>query len=369
MAQTREARLPSARAVATPRQLHWGMRVASSPGDGAGHFMRCLALADTLSGCEDQVTMFLGPEPGALAAIAAAHGHRVRVLRSEELDELGSALRDAQPDGLVIDGYRFDEAVQRHLHSQVPVRLAIDDLMQPCRIAEIVLNQNLGPRASDYRGLVRSDARLLLGPRYALLRQEFRGRSRRTVRAGARCVLVTMGAEDAQNATSLALRALEAIAEVPLEVRVLIGPRFRQPALVEQQCLGSRHRCEMIHAPDRMDRLMAWADVAVLACGSTVWECLASGLPIVAFPVADNQRPVARELQRRKLAVVLEGIGTLTDVVLARAIETLLRDKPGRQRLSRAGQQIVDGRGAMRVAELLRARVGRALAQSACGGG
>src|SRR3990170_2242854 len=47
---------------------------------------------------------------------------------------------------------------------------------------------------------------------------------------------------------------------------------------------------------DSLRRLMLEADLAVTGGGTTLYECLATGTPVVGMCLADNQRPNIEEL-------------------------------------------------------------------------
>ncbi len=87
---------------------------------------------------------------------------------------------------------------------------------------------------------------------------------------------------------------------------------------------------------------MLAADLAVTAGGMTLYECLASGTPIVALAIADNQRPNVASLGAAGL--LIDG-----NASLERAIERLAADADMRATMSRRGRDVVDGDGARRV--------------------
>jgi spore coat polysaccharide biosynthesis predicted glycosyltransferase SpsG len=99
--------------------------------------------------------------------------------------------------------------------------------------------------------------------------------------------------------------------------------------------------------------LIASADLVVSGGGMTLYECLASGAPVVATVLADNQRPNVAEMGRAGLIVPAEPS-------LAAAVARVAGDAALRRSLAARGRQAVDGRGATRVA-LEIARVCRAV--------
>jgi spore coat polysaccharide biosynthesis predicted glycosyltransferase SpsG len=78
------------------------------------------------------------------------------------------------------------------------------------------------------------------------------------------------------------------------------------------------------------------------------------GLPALTLVIADNQEPIARCLVERKAARTLGRIEDLRPEGVASALAQLLDDRQERTTLSRAGRRLIDGRGAMRVVELMR---------------
>lgn len=99
------------------------------------------------------------------------------------------------------------------------------------------------------------------------------------------------------------------------------------------------------------------ADVAVVSGGVSVFEACAVGVPTIAVAVTPAQRPTVRGLAARG-AVIDGGALTLRDgrvaapaaARVAWRVSRLLDDAELRRRLSRRAGQVVDGRGAIRVA-------------------
>jgi spore coat polysaccharide biosynthesis predicted glycosyltransferase SpsG len=93
-----------------------------------------------------------------------------------------------------------------------------------------------------------------------------------------------------------------------------------------------------------MAKLMAWADIAISASGSTVWELLFMRLPSLLVVTADNQIPIAREVVRRGTAALFDGRSSL---------ERLGSSISERRAMATSGRALVDGRGAERVCAFL----------------
>jgi spore coat polysaccharide biosynthesis predicted glycosyltransferase SpsG/RimJ/RimL family protein N-acetyltransferase len=216
----------------------------------------------------------------------------------------------------VLDGYQFGVQDQQRVVDGGGRLLVIDDHGSVGHyVADAVLDQNLGAAAASYRDRAEG-TELLLGPRYALLRREFRAvPDRKSEPARAERVLVSLGGDPPREASE---RVNAAVSSLDLSVDWLSGAR-------------------------RVAEAMAAADLAISGAGVTAWELCAVGTPAVLVALADNQRPVAA-------ALADAGAAVSTDLEhLPSVLGRLVVDREGRQRMSDVARGIVDGRGARRV--------------------
>ncbi len=103
-----------------------------------------------------------------------------------------------------------------------------------------------------------------------------------------------------------------------------------------------------------MPEVMAWADLAIAAGGSTNWELAFLGLPSMIITVAENQSAIAQQLGKMGITVSLGWYHHLTINQLNATIAKLLSDQKQRQQMSEKGRQLVDGFGSQRVIEMMR---------------
>jgi UDP-2,4-diacetamido-2,4,6-trideoxy-beta-L-altropyranose hydrolase len=218
-----------------------------------------------------------------------------------------------------------------------------------------LLDQNLVAKfETRYEGLVPRDCRLLLGPSFALLQPQYaelhtkirerRGRVRR--------VLVYFGGADRNNLTGMVVDAFFALHPTGIDLDVVINstnPHFRE---VEARIAGMPSVALHTDLPS-LAPLMEAADLAFGAGGAATWERCCLGLPSIVITLADNQVPIASELNRRGL---IQWLGRQEEVSCAKVRQAL--DAALRTRMSGAWsescRQVVDGRGVRRVADLLK---------------
>src|SRR5690606_226800 len=98
-----------------------------------------------------------------------------------------------------------------------------------------------------------------------------------------------------------------------------------------------------------MAQMMAEADFAFGAAGTTTWERCSLGLPSLLFVLAKNQRELARAVHERGAAVVSSAVTS------AEIVEHFTRASARQQLIgmANAAQQITDGNGVRRVIQQL----------------
>jgi UDP-2,4-diacetamido-2,4,6-trideoxy-beta-L-altropyranose hydrolase len=330
------------------------VRADASPRIGTGHVMRCLALAQAWQDQGGQVHFALaGGAPGAQERLARegaiAHQLGAQAGSAEDAREVVRLARELGAAWLVLDGYHFGPDYQRAIKEAGFRLLALDDQGHPTGVADVLLNQNLYADEALYFGLSR-DTRLLLGPRYALLRREFlqqRG-GRRDVPEVARKVLVTLGGSDPENVTP---RAVTALQRLGLEAEVLVG--MANPHLAEVEAAAHGSGRIRLRSNANVPELMAWADFAFAAAGSTCWELAFMGLPGLLVIQAENQAPVAASCHAAGIGRSLGWARAHTAESIAAALEAVASDRAFRANAAARGPALIDGEGARRVAAVL----------------
>jgi len=332
------------------------LRVDATVAMGSGHAMRCLALAQAwqdgggtvlfaMAQSTAGVSELLKAEGKAVVAVSATPGSAEDSTETTELANHHSAVYT------VLDGYHFTADYQRDFKQSSRKLLCIDDTAPAQHyFADIVLNQNL--HACDAMYAAREpQTRLLLGPRFALLRREFAPwrEFRRTFATETSRVLVTMGGSDPENFTLTVMRALQLMSNPKLDVTIVVGGSNLHYDEVQNFARQMPIKTRVLRDVSNMPELMAWADVAISAAGSTCWELCLLGLPSLLVDVAPNQHPIAVEMDRRGAAVYL-GLGsTATVEKIAYELDRVLLSPEQRSAMSEHARALVDGRGAERV--------------------
>jgi UDP-2,4-diacetamido-2,4,6-trideoxy-beta-L-altropyranose hydrolase len=319
---------------------------------GSGHVMRCLTLARALRQRGWSCRFLCRDLPGHMMEYIAGQNFAVQMVqRVTDAPALPEAA-----DWLVVDHYGFDSRSEKGWRSVVKHVLVISDSADRLHDCDILLDQNYhGTGAARYDALVPPHCVCLLGPRYALLRDEFvladqgiRQRSGEIKR-----VLVFFGGSDPTGETVKTLRALQ-IMQAELGVDVVVGRSNPQAGMIEDICArlpGATFHCQTSH----MAELMNAADLAIGAGGSATWERCWLGLPALVTVVADNQADIAVAVASTGATLCLGKHHSVTEHKIIQALSELLRRPEMVRAMSKAALGIMGAERRLGTGRVVRA--------------
>jgi UDP-2,4-diacetamido-2,4,6-trideoxy-beta-L-altropyranose hydrolase len=311
--------------------------------------MRCATLARTLTEQGAEVTFACRRLPGDRVDWLQSQGWPVLAL--DAMDATGF---DGQFDWLVVDHYGLDASWETAMRAVAGRIMVIDDLADRLHDCDVLLDQNYyRDQVQRYVRWVPVACRQLLGPEFALLRPEFAAaRTEARFRERIERILITFGGSDPTGETFKALEALRQLSWSDVQVDVVAGAS--NPRLAELEALCVTWDGVHLHRHvDDMASLMASADLAASAGGTTTWERLCMGLPGISIAVADNQVELSRDLAEAGYQIFLGASDAVDVAMLTRALQHLSENPAERARMAQQGRHLVDGRGAMRVARML----------------
>jgi UDP-2,4-diacetamido-2,4,6-trideoxy-beta-L-altropyranose hydrolase len=337
------------------------VRADASPRLGVGHVMRCLALGQAWQETGGQVSFLTTAEAPALLGRLEEEGMAVSLLAAppgsaQDASESLDMARQSGAGWIVVDGYHFGAEYQRQLKESGRNMLFIDDEGRGEHYyADLVLNQNIHAHEGLY-GAREPYTRLLLGPRYALLRREFwpwKGWQRQ-ISPVARKVLVTLGGGDPDNVTLKVIQALKQV-EVPgLEARIIVGPANPHREELDREVGGDKH-LQLLENAAHMPELISWADLAICAGGGTFYELAFMQLPGCVIVIAENQKLNVDYLEKQKLCLNIGCLHSLNLNEICKDVCRLIFDEKLRKEMSRKLRGTVDGLGTDRIiVEILR---------------
>lgn len=338
------------------------IRVDASIQIGTGHVMRCLALAEGLRNRGVKVKFICKQYNDNLFKKIINHGFEVYKIsftekfnntKNQEIDAKLSIklLSKKKADWLIVDSYKLDEKWEKEVKEYCKSLLVIDDLIEKKHFCDILINQNLGSKLINYKSLVPQKCKLLLGPKYSLLRPEFSklrpiSLKHRDNDTRIRKILIMFGGVDYYNYTSAVIEKINLENLPNLEtIDVVMGSL--SPNIIKVKKSMSLLNCHsklFIDTPN-MANLLSTTDLAIGAAGSTTWERCCLGVPSLQFVIAENQSEIAKALAKSKSAISVENLDQL-NVSLKKCIKSKFL-------ISQNCRKITDGNGVENVISFL----------------
>ena len=340
-------------------------RVDAGQEHGLGHLQRCLSLAAALKRDGIGCTFMVLDDPTVaqrieLVGFTVSPATETSGTPPDVAEVVAVAERNAC-GAIVVDSYSISPDYLAGLRASGRFIAVIDDLASISFPCQLVINGAAHAPRLRYRA---SDPEMvfLLGPRYVLLRPEFWTHpATRDAEAPPR-VLLTAGGSDPLDLVPHMLEVVARLAAI-FAVDVIVGPFFHNVSTIEQTAKGVRREVDLHIAPTSVRPIMEHATVAVSAAGQTLYELACVGCPTIAIQTAENQRG---QLEALAAAGAVYPVAEAAQPArLAEAVPALLADRQRREAMSAAGQRLVDGQGALRVAEAITAGLSRGMARSA----
>jgi spore coat polysaccharide biosynthesis predicted glycosyltransferase SpsG len=329
-----------------------GIRTDAGAQRGVGHLVRCVALAEEL--LERGVAVKFLSDLGGLPWAEQQLTRRGLPWHPAPFDPVGlvAACDRLGLDALVIDSYTLPPAHSVAVRRTGRPVLAIVDGDFRGQTADIYVDQNLDAVIDV------EDALGLAGLDYALLRRAVRRLRPLDAPVHQRSrtpkVVAFFGGTDAYRAAPQVARLLTATGAAFDATVVAADDRLREDLLAVTP--GPGQHFEIISPTDDLPELLAGADLALSASGTSTWELLCLGLASALVWVVDNQIPGYERTIANGFAAGLGRLGQFT----GRSADVLreLLTRPGsRAALATRAWSAVDGNGVERVAEALLARL------------
>ena len=320
---------------------------------GAGHTLRCLAIAEEARKRSYQIDWFIGestiPWVQELLTDGGWHIHKLH----PESQYLAQQIIETTPDVLILDSYCIAPEVIANLSAKgVFITVLLDDAT-PLYEADLYIAPGFATKRSN--SLPRS--RVLVGPDFVLLRDSVREVSNLPSEMLTKSVdqplhvVCLFGGSDPEGAAAQVLRAA---ASSGIQMKIEILPSSSELIKIASEApIGIQ---VIVHAPSRLAlQSSIRADVVISAAGVSSWELLYLGVDLALVQIAPNQEPNYREMTSRNWA---HGLGVAPDwTSISAAIRSWLHsrnlNRTQKLRLPRGA----DGLGAQRALDEIQRRL------------
>lgn len=312
------------------------IRADASRSIGLGHIKRCLTIAEEARRRSIPVRFVISQDDETSLRLLEDAEFPVTQVPFQAYEWLADLQKG---DLLLVDGYHLTKEIESATELE-DVRVAcFDDFDETLPPVDFLLM----PSLTTARTARATRSQVLVGPRFAPVAPQFVS-LRRPRWQTADSLVVTLGSSDP---AGLAPIMLSTIASSPgaWDVVLLVGPGMPEMPLPNSPRFSSTvHQGDIAPFFDRFD-------AAIAAAGTTTWELLCMGIPTVLIVSAENQRRVVQTAVSAGAALYGGDARTIARDLPAALVD--LGDPACRRRLSIAGLELVDGRGAERIVEAL----------------
>ena len=333
------------------------IRVDSSTKIGYGHLIRCISLADTLKK-SFEIKFICTNLNGNL--ISQINNFLFKVFRFNVKSQTIKIKNDAEKtisiikkhgnkkSMLILDSYILSKEWENHVKPYVEKLIVIDDEPNRSHNCDLLIDQNLHNRhKGSYTGLIPAQSKKLLGPKFAMIRKEFK-----TLRNSVKIrtypienILVSFGGTDTDNQSTKILNLFHEI-DSNFHIDVVVGKGNTHRKNIKNLCSKNKN-FSYYEQIDYIGKLMLKADLAIGSSGSTAWERCCLGLPSIISISANNQKNIAIELSEKKCLINLGSVKKLKALDYKLSIDKI--SKQQLENMSKNSFRLVDGDGTKRI--------------------
>ena len=322
-------------------------RCDGGPHLGAGHVMRCHAMAERLKSLGWNYRFAVGAG-SQLDFLDTSQYDRIILNQHDEPDELGQKLGE-DCALLVVDHYGLDAKYESGCRKWAQKICVFDDLANRTHDCDMLVDFTPHRPPSHYYNRVPRGCQVLTGPDYAPLRQEFFftriDQNNSKIKNLVPHLLIAPGSTDPSDITSHVLEAIR-YTKLDIEVTVLLGadaPHKDQVAALLKMVDGS-----LLINCDEIAPTMAKADLILGAGGMGSWERCCLSKPSIMVVNADNQKANAQALASVGAAQIIEASNDINKI--GSAISSLLNNKKTLMKMAVNAGRLCDGLGSSRLA-------------------
>lgn len=317
---------------------------------GMGHIMRTLVLAKELSKKHDVFYICRVDNP-----LSEKYKIGIEKVKSQGFDVKGirenSVLLDLagiEADLLITDSYDVDEQYFNATKRMFTKTAYIDDMNLYYFNVDFLINPNLD--AVDFKYRVNNNTKLLVGAQYIMLRHEFRSACEKNIKEKPEGIMITVGGGDPYHITE---QILSYINMLDYNFHVVVGPSFEKDNTLKN---FESEKIKLYYNAN-MYEIMQKCDIAISACGSTLYELAACGVPTLGLIIADNQQGIAKKMDQLG---IIKNMGWYNKLLKGKFIEDLTilcNNFIKRKEMCEKSKNAIDGNGVQRIVQELMSEI------------
>ncbi len=332
-------------------------RTDSSSRIGGGHVVRCLALADTFK--KFGWKCFFACEKDSFKTTPILLESNVGII------EIGGSIDDdielivlnlgREINLVIFDHYDIDIDIESKFRECTNTIIVIDDLANRKHDADILIDQTFLRNKKDYQFLVPKKCSLMLGSEFVILRRDFHIERAQFINRlnnnddSIKNIIILFGNNDSK---FMSMVALDGVIDsgIKTELTIVLGKGVKNVDTIQRKIQKINNiRIKLLVNVRNIAYLISQSDMAIIAGGTTIWECLCIGVPALVIKTAKNQEKNINNLSKKGLIVYLGHYKKINKKVISNALSDLNENLDRIRNIGKTSRKICDGYGVRRI--------------------
>ena len=312
-----------------------------------GHFIRSLALAEILNEHFHCIFATCNPSAYQIAEIKKICHERIDL--PEDDSHFNLFLNQLRGNEIVVlDNYYFDTNYQRAIKNKGCKLVCIDDIHDKHYVADIVINHAEGVKKTMYS--VEKNTKLLLGFKYALLRNNFlmAARQERVKFNNNISIFINLGGSDPEE---LLIKATNTFLKHPAIKEVNLISKLALNILDNQHNKKVNQYWNL--SAKELSSIMLQSDIGFLPASTVSIEACACRLPFIGGWFVENQKNLYKAIINNGLAIGIDNINNFSDEILFKAISEITKKEVALSIQSHQ-KKIIDGKSNYRILNVIK---------------
>lgn len=292
---------------------------------GLGHIYRVITLADRM--IDHDIFFVVSTRSQMGIHKLKSHFYPVIEFDGKNLSEI-KAIESCKPDIIINDILNTSLSYIQNLKQRGYTVINFEDRGDGTLEADLVINAmyDLIPREKNNR--------ILVGPEYVCLRDEFYSIPPPEVKAAVTNILLLFGGTDPQDLSQRTLKWLDKI-EGDWKITVIVGLGYRNISGLEKLAKTVKKEVQLIFDTSVVSKYISEADIGITYAGRSVFELAVMGIPSVVM--ACNERETHHVFATNEPGLVNLGLASKVKFSeFKRTLEELLNSELLRKKMSRS---------------------------------
>jgi UDP-2,4-diacetamido-2,4,6-trideoxy-beta-L-altropyranose hydrolase len=272
---------------------------------GLGHLYRCLSLAKAI---KDENKKAEENEDKKIEITFISNKETIELIQKNNYNFISSdkfnkediqTIKKQSPDLIIFDSYLANDEYLRKL-KEITKLIIFDDNndIYNSKIPNRIINGNIHAKKLNYS----NKETHFLGPKYLVMREEYWNNTTNIINKTMnkskqeKTLMITTGGADINK---IMIKFTKSLKQLKINKKIIIGPAYEEGYIQQiKKEIQNDESYELIYKPKSLKEHIENSNYVLTAAGSTIYEILTLNKIPIIYILADNQKLIAKELER-----------------------------------------------------------------------